>query len=100
MNIEFKVGYYEWNVYADGKHFYTFDDIGELLYEDMENDEEINGIHREEPDYENLENVVELCLWSMDRHLEEQNIERLGKGDMLRLKSKMLEAWSRHYGIY
>lgn len=83
-NIEFKAGYYEWNVFLKGEHFYSF---GTSIDEQIE----------ENTSYDELENIIEEHIECMQEDLIEHNKEPLDEKYIQELKEKMLFVWSWHY---
>lgn len=85
--VEFRVGYYEWNIYINGKHFYTFNDgIGEDIHEDTT--------------YSDLEIIIEEYINLMNLDLQTSDKEMLEDEELeAELKKQMIEQWSYHFGI-
>ena len=84
--VEFKAGYYEWNVFVDGEHFYTFgDDISENIPYPCTLDE--------------LENVVEDYIECMNIALMNDEKEAFPNELRIELKEKMMAVWACHYGV-
>ena len=84
--IEFKAGYYEWNIFIDGDYFYTFGaDISEEFHEDITCAE--------------LENIVEDCIDCMNIDLQTNEKDMLDESLRAELKEQMVAVWSYHYGI-
>lgn len=96
--IEFKAGYYEWNIYLDGELFYTFVDSGNQLGDDMwsiEHPEEYEEDYR----YNSLEELVEAYIDDMQDFLREEDKQPLEEKYVPELKIKMIKAWRNHFGI-
>lgn len=90
--IEFKVGYYEWNVFVNGKYFYTFnsDSVSESVPFDA--------------NLADLENIVEDYINYMQLDLgikndEDENIKPLKNSSIPMLKKLMVNMWAIHFGI-
>lgn len=84
--VEFRAGYYEWNVVVDGEHFYTFgDDVSENIPYPCTLDE--------------LENVVEDYINCIDIALMNDEKEPFPNELRAELKEKMMAVWAYHYGI-
>ena len=84
--LEFRAGYYEWNIFINDDCFYTFDDgISENILEDTT--------------YEDLESIVDFYIDGMQNDLRDDDKEPLEEKYILELKKQMLEQWSRHFGI-
>lgn len=84
--IEFRAGYYEWNVFINGDCFYTF---GDSISEDI----------NEDTTYEDLENIIDFYIDGMQEELKEDDKEPLKEKYVDILKLQMLDAWSYHFGI-
>ena len=84
--LEFKAGYYEWNIFINDDCFFTFDcDIGEDIDENTT--------------YEYLKFIVDNCIDAMQLELKENDKEPLEEKYIPELKKQMLEMWSYHFGI-
>ena len=83
-NIEFKAGYYEWNVFLNEKHFFAF---GASI------DEEIG----ESTCVEELKVKIDICIEAMQEWLEENDKEPLDEKYIPELRAKMLSVWSYHF---
>lgn len=85
--VEFMAGYYEWNIYIDNKHFYTFGDgIGEYIQEDTT--------------YSDLESIAEEYIDMMNIDLQTNDKEMLEDEEIkAELKKQMVDKWSYHFGI-
>lgn len=84
--VEFKAGYYEWNVFINGEYFYTFgDDVSENIPYPCTLDD--------------LENVVEDYINYMDIALMNDEKEPFPNELRAELKEKMIDVWAYHYGI-
>lgn len=86
-NIEFKAGYYEWNIFLNGKQFFSF---GASI------DEEIG----ESTSTEELKEKIDICIEAMQEWLKENNKEPLDEKYIPELKMKMLMVWSYHFLDY
>lgn len=84
--VEFLAGYYEWNVYINGEHFYTFGD-------GISDDVTMCTTHSE------LENVVDDYIYCMDIDLTNDEKESLPNELRNELKAKMIEQFVYQYGI-
>ena len=116
--IEVKPGYYEWNAYADGEQFYSFD--AETLSEDAltysaEDGTDLNDI--DEITYEGLENVAELYVDAMQDEIRERDCwddedadeDEDNDGELIdidmtseeltELRKQLVTAWARHFGV-
>ncbi len=83
LNVEFKAGYYEWNVFINGEYFYTFgDSVDEDIYEDTD-----------------IELVVEDYIDLMQMDLYDNDREPLDEKYIPELKKQMMEVWGCYYGI-
>ncbi len=83
-NIEFKAGYYEWNVFLNGEHFYSF---GTGI------DEDVN----DNTTYEQMESLVDDYIEAMQEEMRDNDKEALEERYIPELKEKMLQLWSYHY---
>lgn len=84
--LEFKAGYYEWNVFVNDNCFYTFGDgISENINENTT--------------YEDLEGIVDFYIDGMQMELKEDDKESLEEKYIPELKKQMLEKWSYYFGI-
>lgn len=84
--LEFKAGYYEWNVFINDDCFYTFGNgISENINEDTT--------------YEDLESIINFYIDGMQMELREDDKEPLEEKYVDILKLQMLDAWSYHFGI-
>lgn len=86
MRVEFKAGYYEWNIFIDGEYFYTF---GDGIEEDIHGD----------TTYSELESIVESCMECMDIALMNDEKEAFPNELRAELKEQMMAVWAYHYGI-
>lgn len=80
-NIEFKAGYYEWNVWKDDQIVYT---IGADILDDLDEDATEND----------LEVLANACIETMQEHFEEQELELWPEDWTLDLNQAMIEAWA------
>lgn len=78
--IEIKAGYHEWNVFVDGEHFFTFDDVSENIPSSCTLDD--------------LKNVVKNCVSCMNTALVDDEKEPFPTELEAELKEKMINAWS------
>lgn len=84
--LEFKAGYYEWNVFVNDDCIYTFgSEISENINEDTT--------------YEDLESIIDFYIDGMQEELKEDDKEPLAEKYIDILKLQMLDAWSYHFGI-
>ena len=84
--LEFRAGYYEWNVFVNGDCFYTFGDgISEDILEDTT--------------YEDLEGIVDFYIDGMQNDLKDDDKEPLEEKYIPELRKQMLDRWSYHFGI-
>lgn len=84
--VEFLAGYYEWNVYIDGQHFYTFGDgISEEICQ-------CNTLSE-------LENVVDDYIDCMNLALVNDEKEPFPNELRNELKAKMIDQFVYQYGI-
>lgn len=86
--IEFLAGYYEWNLYINGKLVYTFDEgISEWITNNMKKDD--------------IKNIVEMFVDGMIEEMKETGSKHISavKNNMETIINKMLEVWVNHFGI-
>ena len=84
--VEFKAGYYEWNIFIDGEYFYTFGDgVGEDIPYDAT--------------YADLENIVEDYIDYMNMDLQTNEKDMLDESLRAELKEQMVALWGYHYGV-
>ena len=116
--IEVKPGYYEWNAYADGEQFYSFD--AETLSEDAltysaEDGTDIGDI--DEITYEGLKNVAELYVDAMQGEIQERDCWNnddddenedndnelididLTPEELTELRKQLVTEWARYFGV-
>lgn len=84
--VEFTPGYYEWNLYIDGDHFYTW---GDGIIDDVP----LDGT------YKQLQGCVEATVDCMNLHLMEEEKVPLEKALIPVVQKKMTEVLGLHYGI-
>lgn len=86
--IEFLAGYYEWNLYINGKLVYTFDEgISEWITNNTKKDD--------------FKNIVEMFVDGMIEEMEETGSKHISsvKNNMETIINKMLEVLVNHFGI-
>ena len=86
--IEFLAGYYEWNLYINGKLVYTFDEgISEWITNNTKKDD--------------FKNIVEMFVDGMIEEMEKTGSKHISfvKNNMETIINKMLEVWVNHFGI-
>lgn len=86
--IEFLAGYYEWNLYINGKLVYTFDEgISEWITNNTKKDD--------------FKNIVEMFVDGMIEEMEETGSKHISsvKNNMETIINKMLEVWVNYFGI-
>lgn len=82
--VDFKAGYYEWNVFMSGVCMYTFE-VDSGTFVDMNSDE--------------LEQHIDDCIQAMQEELREDGNFELGDAVVAALKRQMVEAWGSYFGI-
>lgn len=86
--IEFLAGYYEWNLYINGKLVYTFDEgISEWITNNTKKDD--------------FKNIVEMFVDGMIEEMEETGSKHISSvnNNMETIINKMLEVWVNYFGI-
>lgn len=82
--IAFEAGYYEWNVFLNGKIFYSFD-------VDAEDFNDLNT--------DSLKDFVSDCIETMQEALKEEGKPQLEEKYIYELKGQMVEKWGYHFEI-
>lgn len=85
-NIQFRPGYYEWNVYLDDECIYTFgSDFDEVITNDTTCDD--------------LKCIVDDHIYCMQEELLDNDKTPLDDKYIPVLKQQMLKQWSYHFNI-